>query len=42
MTMASNIVVELRFPSACIWKIIAVQHQRTTIKVDGSVRAFLE
>ena len=42
MTLASNIVVEVRFPVACKWKIVAVQHQRVNINADGSVRAFLE
>jgi len=42
MTLASNITFELRFPSACRWKIIAVQYQRCTINANGQVQAFLE
>ena len=42
MTLASNITFELRFPSECRWKIIAVQYQRCTINANGQVQAFLE
>ena len=42
MTLASNITFELRFPSQCRWKIVAVQYQRVTINALGQVLAFLE
>lgn len=42
MTLASNVSFELRFPSECKWKIIAVQYQRCSINSMGQVRAFLE
>ena len=42
MTLASNIVFELAFPSECRWKIIAVQYQRVTINTVGQLQTSLE
>ena len=42
MTLASNIVFELAFPSECRWKIIAVQYQRVTISTVGQLQTSLE
>ena len=42
MTLASNIVFELAFPSECRWKIIAVQYQRVTISTVGQLSTSLE
>ena len=42
MTLASNIVIELAFPSEVRWKIVAVQYQRVSISSLGNLSTSLE
>jgi len=42
MTLASNVDIEFKFPSACRYKIWAVQLQRVKVESPGRMRAFLE
>ena len=42
MTLSSNITFQFSFPSACDYRIVAVQYQRVTMDGNGVLRSFIE